>query len=173
VSLDPAGVGDCGVALRVMPVDYDPEHLPAPVYTYSGSVWNGGLHDDLGLHLSRLLPSGGNVVFAAEGTAYGTRATVKWIYRSMGALECTLSYLNWCTPKDTITVPAHVWRPREWTSSVKGMSKDAARAELKRLAVEEVARRYTLELDEHAAEAVLIGDYAAVAYATKVQRVVA
>jgi hypothetical protein len=124
------------------------------------------MHDDLGRVLSLTVPRGGRVCYAATATAFKGAA---WdLGRAVGCIEGLLHDLN-VYPDDerVVEVNDSTWRSKIFTKKERETVAALAtpvlrRAAWKQLAVDTVARKYRVEVDDNAAEAILLNDYIAI-----------
>lgn len=162
LSLDPAAVADCGLALRFT-AGLDGKtprgKLRAPEWVYEGSVFEPRMHDELAVLLSERVPQGGRVLLTTEDAMFGARSTARHLGRAIGCVEGLLADLNVSSPSETKYIfPGH-WRrvslPLEPTPS--------GRDEWKQAAIDAVASLYGMTCRDNQAEAVLMSDYVFVA----------
>jgi len=171
ITFDPAASNDCGIALRFTTALMQPQRgkLPAPDWTYGGSVWNTAMHDELGIVLAKGtkknggLVRGDKVAFVIDPTAYGV-IIAKSLGQSIGAIRALLNYLNVLDEKQKpLEVYGVTWRKSELPAifaEAKLLSKPAARARWKSAANEAMAALYNIDTEnDNLSEAVLLNDH--------------
>ncbi len=155
VSLDPAGVKDSGVAVRLTSSlrDVSLSRLRFPDFCYAGWIFEPGFHDDLTEYLARNTAKDQKVLLVVENSAYGSFTISRSIGRAIGCLEGNLHYCNIGNAKDTEYMAPKTWRRLSMPGVVvKG------RDEWKAAAVATVLKRYRQEVGSDLAEAVLLND---------------
>jgi hypothetical protein len=170
LTMDPAAVSPSGLCIRptVNALTEIPGRLRTPEWYSSGNVWNTQMHDELARTLAKWVPRGGHVAFASTTTAF--QGTALSIGRAIGCIEGILHDLN--VFPDPKVEPVHdvTWRrtmfaPEEWATihAMKGINISTTarmrRAAWKQLAVDTVKRKYGIECDDNAAEAILLNNY--------------
>lgn len=167
ITMDPAAVSNSGICLRPVHGLITPtkHRVKSPEYWVSDSVWNTQMHDDLARMIAKWVPRGGRVVFASTSTAF--QGTAMSIGRAIGCIEGMLHDLNVFDVHSKVEAIQDVtWRktmfgPKDW-ARIKGIEDSKQRrVEWKKLAVETVLRRYTIDCDDNAAEAILLNDHVA------------
>jgi len=158
IALDPAAVGDCGVAARLTAgLRYTRyETLRAPEFQYAGWVFNPRMHDDLSTWIADYVGKDQRVLLVVENAAY--RGTARHLGRAIGCLEGLLHDLNLAHPNDTQYIA-----PSKWRSGVFGVPLPQGREALKLAAVLRVSRQYGLAVSDDLAEAICMLDYYTVA----------
>lgn len=158
VTLDPAAIGPCGVAVRMTAPLTDPKRftLRIPEFVFEGDVFSTAMHDDLTGFLAQRVEQGSRVVLVVEDSMYGARTTARHLGRSIGVLESLLCDVNLTTPRDTRYVEPRYWRAAALLP--KGVV-PKGRDEYKLQAIATVDALYKERLGPDAAEAILINDY--------------
>lgn len=170
VTLDPAAVSNSGLCVRPTKNVLTPTvgYVRTPEWHASDSVWNTQMHDSLALVLARHVPRGGRVTFAATSTAF--QGTAMHLGRAIGCIEGILHDLNIFPEGRVEPVLDQTWRrtvfpPADWAriKLIEGRNPaDTARQRReawKQLAIDTVKRRYEAEVDDNAAEAILLNDH--------------
>lgn len=155
VTLDPAGVKDSGVAVRLTATlrAASLNRLRYPDFTYQGWIFEPGFHDDLTEYLARHTGKDQQVLLVVEKSAYGSFTISRSIGRAIGCLEGNLHYLNLGDASKTEYMAPAVWRRKAMPGTVvKG--RDA----WKEAAVQTIATRYGEVVQSDLAEAVLLND---------------
>jgi hypothetical protein len=157
VSLDPAGVKDSGVAVRLTSSlrNVSLSRLRFPDFTYQGWIFEPGFHDDLTEYLARNTGKDQKVLLVVENSAYRSFTIARSIGRAIGCLEGNLHYCNMGDASKTEYLAPKTWR----RLSMPGVQV-SGRDEWKRAAVDIVAKRYGEVVGSDLAEAVLINDAA-------------
>lgn len=155
VTLDPAGVKDSGVAVRLTaPLrDVTLSRLRFPDFTYQGWIFEPGFHDDLTEYLARNTGKDQKVLLVVENSAYGSFTISRSIGRAIGCLEGNLHYCNMGDASATEYLSPKTWR-RLAMPGVSVTGRDAWKA----AAVEAVAGRYGQATGVDLAEAILLND---------------
>lgn len=158
LSLDPAAVADCGIALRFT-AGLDGKtprgKMRAPEFMFEGSVWSTRMHDELAVLLAEKVPRGGKVLLTCEDAMFGARSTARHLGRAIGCIEGMLADLNVWEPDTTRYVfPGH-WRK----FSIPVSPAPSGRDEWKQAAIDQVATLYGMACADNQAEAVLQNDY--------------
>lgn len=165
LTLDPASKANSGLAYRSIGKVWTPhtKQLRCPEWYFSGSIWSSVMHDDLARMIAATVPRGGRVVYAATATAYFGNGLA--MGRAIGAIEGMLHDLNVFPDGDTVwEIQDSTWRYREYTLEDRTKIKEIKdtkerRMALKAMAVATVYARYKIEVDDNAAEAILLNDY--------------
>jgi hypothetical protein len=162
VTLDPAAIADCGVAVRFT-AGLDGRtprgKLRAPDFAYEGSVFDTRMHDDVAVLLSERVAKGERVLLCVEDAIFGARTTARHLGRAIGCLEGVLADLNVGTPDETKYIYPGNWR----RVCLPVEPKPKGRDEWKQAAIDAVAVLYGMECSDNQAEAVLMLDYVFVA----------
>lgn len=158
VTLDPAAIAPCGVAVRMTAPLLDPQRytLRVPEFVFEGDVFSTVMHDDLTGFLAQRVEQGSRVVLVVEDSMYGARKTARHLGRAIGVLESVLCDVNLAQPKDTKYVEPRYWRAA--TLLPPGIE-PKGREEFKLAAINTVDALYKERLGPDAAEAILINDY--------------
>jgi hypothetical protein len=158
VTLDPAAIGPCGVAVRMTAPLIDPQRftLRVPEFVFEGDVFSTAMHDDLTSFLAQRVERGAKVVLVVEDAMFGARKTARHLGRAIGVLESLLHDVNLASPKDTKYVEPRYWRAA--TLLPQGVEPHG-REEFKSVAINTVDALYKERLGPDAAEAILINDY--------------
>jgi hypothetical protein len=158
VTLDPAAIGPCGVAVRMTAPLTDPQRftLRIPEFVFEGDVFSTTMHDDLTSFLAQRVEQGARVVLVVEDSMYGARKTARHLGRAIGVIESVLCDVNLTTPRDTRYVEPRYWRAAALLP--RGVE-PKGRDEFKRVAIDTVDALYKERLGPDAAEAILINDY--------------
>lgn len=157
VSLDPAGTGPSGVAVRLTaPLgDVAKGRLRFPDYTYQGSVFNERFQDELSEYLLRHLSVDQRVLLVSEDCVFRSMHIARSVGRAIGVMESLLSYLGYGDPHATLFVPTKTFRKAAF-----GITKlEAGRDGWKTMAVARVFEQYREVVRDDLAEAVLLSDY--------------
>lgn len=155
VSLDPAGVKDSGVAVRLTSSlrDVTLSRLRFPDFCYQGWVFEPSFHDDLTEYLARNTGKDQQVLLVVENSAYGSFTISRSIGRAIGCLEGNLHYCNIGSAKDTEYMAPKTWRRLSMPGvMVKG------RDLWKQVAVDTIQTRYGQTVESDLAEAILLND---------------
>lgn len=156
VSIDPAGVGPAGVAVRLLPpagTTLNTDALTYPDFTYQGPLFNTVFLDDLSVFLFKNLLPGTRAQVVCEDSVYRSYSVARHIGRGIGCVQSVLMCLGWAEPKDTVMVAPALWRKQ------LGKNLPKCRLELKARACDYVLQRYGQEVDSDLAEAVTLNDY--------------
>jgi hypothetical protein len=163
VTIDPASVSNSGLCVRpTLNIITDTfGYVRTPEWYSSDNVWNTFMHDELGRVLAKLVPRGGRVAFATTSTAF--QGTALHIGRAIGCIEGLLHDLN-VLPTLVEEIHDITWRhtmfPYSDFKRIKAIeSSKGRRTAWKELAIETVKRRYRIECDDNAAEAILLNDH--------------
>lgn len=161
LTMDPASVSDSGLCLRDTRKLFTPTfEVRTPKWFWHGNVWNTAMHDELGYILSRLVPRGGRVVFAANSTAF--QGVAFKLGRAVGCIEGLLHDLN-VLHGQVVPVQDVSWRAAMYTDREKRALSTLPRAKrrdaLKAQAVESVRRMHRIDTTHDVAEAILLGNY--------------
>lgn len=158
ISLDPAAVGDCGIAARTtVGLRYAKyATLAIPSFVYSGWVFEPRMHDELAIWLADHVGRDQRVMLVVENAAY--RGTARHLGRAIGCIESVLHDLNLADPRTTQYVT-----PAQWRTPVLGVPLPKGRDDLKAAAVANVAQRYGSTVTHDLAEAICILDWFTVA----------
>lgn len=154
VALDPAAVGDCGIAARTT-VGLGRAKLTTlqyPGFVFSGWVFEPRMHDDLACWLADNIGKDQRVILVVENAAY--RGSARHLGRAIGAIESVLYDLNWADPRLTQYVT-----PKAWRTGVFGDDLPSGRDALKARAVADIETRYGQTVTTDLAEAVCMLDY--------------
>ena len=160
VALDPAGVADAGCAARVtatLPDEPVLENLRSPDFQYQGPLFDTRFSDELTLWLARNVMGGGKVLLAYERSGYRSMTTVLSIGSGIGRVRGLLQDLGVAGPADAVWVAPRTFR--KWNL---GEPLPKGRDDLKRAAVDCVARRYGVAVKDDLAEAICLLDYVTV-----------
>lgn len=154
LSLDPAGVGPSGVAVRTTATLGAATRLTLryPDFTYEGNIFETSLHDDLAVFLASVVPAGHRVLFVTEDSVFRSMTVARHIGRAIGCLEGLLVDLNLAHPRNTVYVKAGAWRKG---IGLRGKKRD----ELKLAARTYVDEWYQQGVGEDLAESVGINDH--------------
>lgn len=154
ISLDPAGVGPSGVAVRLTATLGAASRLTLryPDFVYEGNVFEPAFHDALSVYLADNVPQGHRALLAVEDSAYRSYSVARHIGRGIGCLEGLLHDLNVAAPVDTQYFTPKVWRTGV---GIKG----AKREDLKLAARTYVSEWYEQDVGEDLAESVAINDF--------------
>lgn len=163
VSLDPAGVGDSGIAVRLtapLPVKPQRGKLRCPEYTYQGNVFNDVMYDELGVFFAKNVGRNGPVLFCVEDCVYQGLHIARHIGTAIGAVR---SFLVGCGWSDSATAPTMV-APVTWRKAAFGPVKPGGRKAQKEAAVERCRLLYGFSenMQDDLAESVLLNDYVTV-----------
>jgi hypothetical protein len=160
VSLDPAGSGPSGVAVRTTAAlsDVDRRRLTAPGFTYQGWVFESTFQDQLTCYLMRVVPKDAKVLLVVENCAYQSYKTARGVGRAIGAIEGLLHYCGLARADATAYVT-----PQEWRGFSYGKPLPKGRKDLKAKAVSTVEELYGMKVGPDEAEAILILDWATLA----------
>lgn len=155
VTLDPAGVKDSGVAVRLTSSlrDVSLKRLRYPDFTYQGWIFVPGFHDDLTEYLARHTGAGQEVLLVVENSVYRSLTISRSIGRAIGCLEGNLHYCGMGNAKNTEYMAPKTWRKK----SMPGVEV-AGRDALKQAAIDTVRERYGQDVGPDLAEAVLLND---------------
>lgn len=158
--LDPAGVGDIGLAARLtvkLPKNPARGKLPAPDWTYQGGVWNDAMYDDLGVWLAKNVGRTGPVLFVVDNTAFGGMHIARSIGTAIGAMRGFLVGTGWIAPDDKpLSLSGQTWRSVAFPAE-----RPKGRAAQKAAAMDRVKLLYGYgaNLQDDMAEAVLMNDF--------------
>ena len=162
ITLDPAAVGSCGIALRLTAgLDRKTQRgkLRAPDWMYEGNVFNTRMHDELAVFLAEKVGREQRVLLAVEDAVFGPRTVARHLGRAIGCIEGLLCDLNLAEPDDTKYIfPGHYRKV-----TLPAEPKPANREEWKQAAIDTVATLYGLTCGDNQAEAILMNDYTIVA----------
>lgn len=155
VTLDPAGVKDSGVAVRLTKTltDASLNRLRFPDFCWSGWIMEPGFHDELTEYLARHTGAGQQILLVVEDSAYRSYTIARSIGKAIGAVEQNLHYCNMADPKNTEFMAPKTWR-RKSMPDVDVTGRDEWKAE----AVKTIERRYNQQVNDNLAEAVLLND---------------
>lgn len=155
VTLDPAGVKDSGVAVRLTSSlrDVTLSRLRFPDFTYQGWIFEPGFHDDLTEYLARNTGKDQKVLLVVENSAYGSFTISRSIGRAIGCLEGNLHYCNMGDASQTEYMAPKTWRRLAMPNQIC-----SGRDEWKAAAVATVESRYRQTVGSDLAEAVLLND---------------
>jgi len=165
ITLDPAGVGDVGIAVRLtahLPKKPVRGKLAAPDWTYQGSVWNDVMYDDLTVFLAKGVGRTGHVFLAHEHSSFGSFSVATSIGTGIGAIRGLLVGCGWmsCDTRPKGVTP-NAYRLWAWPSAA---TRPKGRAEYKIAAIEMCQMLYGWgdELQSDLAEATILNDYVVV-----------
>lgn len=153
VSLDPAGVGDSGVAVRLTPRMRVAEVPYWPEFTYQGHIMNTEFLDDLIAFLNKNVDAEQRVLLVTEDCAYRNYNVARHIGRAIGTLEVVLGFCGFAKPENTQYVKPSAWR--KVLPAVVGLKRE----QLKAAAQAHVLAAYDEAVEADLAEAVCINDY--------------
>lgn len=158
ITLDPAAVADCGLAVRLT-AGLDGKtprgKLKTPDWVYEGSVWSSRMHDELAVFLADRVQRGQKVLLGVEDAMFGARTTARHLGRAIGCIESVLGDLGlWANGESRYIFPGN-WR----RVSLPLHPKPNGRDEWKAAAVDAVAMLYGMECGDNQAEAILMNDY--------------
>jgi hypothetical protein len=164
VTLDPAGVGPSGVAVRLTSTldSVTVLNLRYPDYVYQGPVFNNVFLDELTAYLMANVPADKKVLLVVEDSVYRSYTVARHIGRGIGCIQNTLMATNMLVdPADSLYVTPSMWRSVLTTHIRKqgGTGLPKGRDNLKAAAVEYVAARYKQDVESDLAEAVVMNDY--------------
>jgi hypothetical protein len=151
LALDPAAVGPCGLAGRIL-TQLPTARVTEPAFKYEGSVFNNRMYDDLCVWLCDEKVE--QVVLGCESTAYRSLTIARHLGRAQGAIEAILIACNFIEPHSCVQVPASRWRKHCF-----GRNAPAKRVEQKQAAIDYVRTKYTLEAGPDLSEAIGLLDY--------------
>jgi hypothetical protein len=154
VSLDPAAVGDCGLAARTtVGLRYAKySSLQLPSFTFSGWVFEPRMHDELAVWLADHIGANQRALLVVENAAY--RGAARHLGRAIGCIESILHDLNVADPRTTQYVT-----PGAWRAGVFGHPLPKGRDALKQRAIDDVEIRYRSTVSSDLAEAICLNDY--------------
>ncbi len=153
VTLDPAGVGDSGVAVRLTPRMRVANTSYWPDFTYQGHIQNSEFLDDLISYLNKQVETEHRVLLVTEDCAYRNYNVARHIGRAIGTLEVVLGFCGFCKPENTQYVKPAQWR------KVLGPDAGGKREQLKEAARLRVHKLYGEHVEADLAEAICINDW--------------
>lgn len=158
ITLDPAAVADCGIAVRLtagLDGNTPRGKLAEPDWVFEGSVWNSLMHDELAGFLYSNVARGQTVLLGVEDAMFGARTTARHLGRAIGCLEGVLGDLGlWSNGESRYIFPGN-WRRVSLPLHPKPDGRDAWKA----AAVDAVFTLYGMQCGDNQAEAVLMNDY--------------
>lgn len=162
IALDPAGVQDSGIAVRLTaPLPEKPLRgkLRTPDWEYQGSIWNDVMFDDLGVWLAKYVGRTGPVLLAIEDCAFRSLKIARSIGTAIGALRGFLVGTGW-VPTDQKTLMVTPGRYREYVFRGGG-GVPKGRDNQKAAAIQLVQQLYGHgdQLQADLAEAILLNDF--------------
>lgn len=154
LSLDPAAVGDCGIAARTtVGLRYAKySSLQMPGFVYQGWVFEPRMHDELAVWLADNIGVNQRALLVVENAAY--RGAARHLGRAIGCIESLLHDLNVADPRSTQYVT-----PGAWRGGVFGHPLPKGRDALKQRAIDDIEIRYRATVASDLAEAICLNDY--------------